>query len=138
MWRIGLGLIAALALNSAATADPIPLNIAKEVSSRCGYSPIGSVIIAGATATKEEMERGKVQVQRFMKDTDLFQNCVIAVAVALKDKLTEADKVAVQKIIDDSQKEKESIGAEYNQAVDAYNTAHPASKASTAPSKPAH
>ncbi len=140
MWRVGLGLVAALAMSSAAAADMVvaPLDIAKEVSSRCGYTPIGSVIIAGATATKEEMELGKVQVQRFMKDIDLFQNCVIAVAVALKDKLTEANKVALQKIVEESQKEKESMGVEYNQAVDAYNTAHPAAKASTAPAKPAH
>jgi alpha-N-acetylglucosamine transferase len=133
MRRIVLGMLTVLASISAAHADDAPLNISKEVSSRCGLAPLGSVIIEGKAATKDEMERAKVQVERFMTDIDLYQNCVISVAVVLKAKLSEADKVALQKLIDDSQKEKEAVGKEYNEAVDAYGAAHHTAKPSATP-----
>ena len=119
-----------------------PLDIKAEVKAKCGLVPLGAVVLDGKIATKDEMQEGKNQVTIFMEATDMFQDCVLRVAESFKDKvthkLTPKDEAVIVAIVNSSQKEKESLGKTYNEAVDAFNAAHKSNAAPSTGSAPAN
>ena len=120
------GFVVALCLIATGQAE-VTRDIRAEIKAKCGLVPIGAVVIDGAIATKDEMQEANHQVKIFMEASDLFQDCVLRVAESFKDKVTHQlapkDQAAVVAIVDQSQREKESLGNAYNEAVDAFKAA---------------
>ncbi len=106
----------------------------------CGGDPIAPAAIDGGKATEKQMKDAHDDVMNFMKSSDDYQTC-------LTDDLTRQKKAAadqknpkpldpsiaqaVTAKVDENQRAKEAVGAEYNAAVHAYKTVHP-----DAPKKP--
>ena len=119
-------LVTVTAVSSFAADDkkPKPVDIKKEINEKCGSAPFGLVDLNGKTATKEEMEEAKFQVTAFITQVDVYQECLIKLANALNERLTENDKRILGLALKQSQEEKEAVGNAYNQAVDDFNKAH--------------
>ena len=126
MSRLAWGFVVALCLIATGRAEVIR-DIKAEIKAKCGFVPIAAVVVNGAIATKDEMQEANHQVKIFVEASDMFQDCVLRVAESFKDKVTHQlapkDQAAVVKIVDQSQREKESVGNAYNEAVDAFNAA---------------
>lgn len=114
----------AFGAGAAEPKKPKPVDIKKEMSEKCGAEPYGLVDLNGKTATKEEMEEAKFQVTAFITQVDVYQECLIKLAEALKDRLSDNDKRILATSIQRSQEEKEAVGKSYNQAVDDFNVAN--------------
>jgi len=121
----------ALALGAAAAPTsssdpkkPKPVDIKKEILGKCGSMPFGLVDMNGKTATKAEMEEAKFQVTAFITQVDVYQECLLKLANALGERLTDNDKRVLAAAIQQSQSEKEAVGKAYNDAVDDYNKTH--------------
>jgi hypothetical protein len=118
-------LVAILTLAAApALADP----------SSC-YEPYAPATVDGKTATESQMKHAMSDVNDFIKASDDYQNCMNSEFIAMQKKAKESkDKTPldpsigqhVQAKIDENQKLKERVGAEFNAAVVAYKAAHPA------------
>jgi hypothetical protein len=115
--RIAAALTAAFVLTGAALADQ-PWDKCQE--------PFGPLAPDPATATAEVMREAKQEVETFMRNSDAYQDCLIRVmndrdVKDEEDKLTPGQKAHIQRKIDSNQRLKETVGAEYNEAVRAYN-----------------
>jgi hypothetical protein len=114
----------AIAAQSGEPKKPKPVDIRKEMSEKCGLPPYGLVDLNGKTATKDQMEEAKFQVTSFITQVDVYQECLLKLANALGDRLTDNDRRILGAAIQQSQEEKEAVGNAYNQAVDDYNKTH--------------
>ena len=113
------------ATSSSEPAKPKPVDIKKEILSKCGSLPYGPTLVMDAkTATKQEMENAKEDVVAFIKQSDAYQDCLLKLANSLQPNLTESDLRLIAAAIDRSQKEKEALGNDYNKLVDNYNKLH--------------
>jgi len=120
-----LSVALALGANAGEPKKPKPLDIKKEILDTCGSIPYGPTIVMDAkTATKEEMENAKQDVQTFIAQVDTYQECLVKLATRLIDRLSDNDKRVLALAVDHSQKEKEALGNDYNKLVDAYNKLH--------------
>ncbi len=119
-------LVTSTAVTSMAADDkkPKPVDIKKEINDKCGSAPFGLVDLNGKTATKEEMEEAKFQVTAFITQVDVYQECLLKLASALSERLTDNDRRILALAIKQSQEEKEAVGNAYNQAVDDFNKTH--------------
>lgn len=114
----------AFGATAAEPKKPKPVDIKKEMVDKCGPEPYGLVDLDGKTASKDEMEEAKFQVTSFITQVDVYQECLIKLANALNERLTDNDKRIMAISIDRTQKEKEAVGNSYNQAVDDFNKAN--------------
>lgn len=114
----------AFGATAAEPKKPKPVDIKKEMVEKCGAEPYGLVDLDGKTATKDEMEEAKFQVTSFITQVDVYQECLIKLANALGERLSDNDKRIMAVSIDRTQKEKEAVGNSYNQAVDDFNKAN--------------
>ena len=76
------------------------------------------------TATKEEMENAKADVEAFIIQSDVYQDCLAKLTTKFADRLSDNDKRLLAAAADRSQQEKEALGNDYNKLVDAYNKLH--------------
>lgn len=100
------------------------------------YEPIPPVAMDGAKATEAQLKSGRTDVMDFIKSSDDYQICLNSEFIAMKKKAEQSkDKTpldpsiqaGVASKLDANQKLKERVGKEYNDAVNAYNAAHPKS-----------
>jgi hypothetical protein len=98
------------------------------------YEPIPPAATDGNIATEAQMKSAHNDVLDFIKASDDYQNCLNSEYIALEKKAkaskdkTPVDpsiKAGVQTKIDNNQKMKERVGAEYNASAIAYNAKHP-------------
>lgn len=96
--------------------------------------PIPPASVDGATATKEEMTQAREDVVKFIKASDDYQTCLFAdlraqklEAVKNKKPFPQSIEDAVNQKVQDNQKLKEKVGAEYNSAAMTYKKKHPGS-----------
>jgi hypothetical protein len=108
-------------------------SVAPALADTCD-EPIAPASINGATATKEQMSQMRDDVVNFIKASDDYQSCLYSdlraqklAAEKSKDKkpLPQSVEDGVTAKVNDSQREKEKIGGEFNAAVQAYKAAHP-------------
>ncbi len=90
---------------------------------RCS-EPYAPVIPDGASASADDMAVLKSEVQQYIADSDAYQDCILAVIADPAEKMTPADKKKAQDLIFRNQKEKESVGAAYREALKTHKTAH--------------
>ena len=123
---VALAAHAAIAATSGSDPKkPKPVDIKAEILDKCGSIPYGPTIVMDAkTATKEEMQNAKEDVQTFIAQSDAYQECLLKLADSLGPRLTDNDKRILGAAIDRSQQEKEALGNDYNKLVDAYNKLH--------------
>ena len=98
------------------------------------YEPLPPAAVDGNTATEKQMKSAMSDVNDFIKASDDYQNCMNSEFIAMQKKAKESkDKTpldpsiapSVQAKIDQNQKLKERIGAEFNASVNAYKAKHP-------------
>ena len=120
--RIGLAVAALMISAVPALAD-----------SACGSDPYAPAAIDGSTATQQQMKDAHDDVMNFMKASDDYQSCLIDDLKSQKDAAAKAKdpkpldpsiEASVNKKVDDNQRMKEKVGAEFNAAVIAYKAAH--------------
>jgi hypothetical protein len=94
--------------------------------------PFAPAITPGGTATKEQMLTTQGEVREFLRASDVYQDCIIrdlalrrAEAARDKKELDQSVADAATRRIETNQREKQRVGAEYNDAVKAYAAAHP-------------
>ena len=102
--------------------------------SACGGSPFAPAALDGSKASVQQMKDAHDDVVNFMKASDDYQSCLLADLQAQKDTAAKAKdakpldpsvEANVNKKVDDNQRMKEKVGAEFNAAVVAYKAAHP-------------
>jgi hypothetical protein len=114
----------AFGASAADPKTPKPIDIKKEIVEKCGSIPYGLVDLNGALASKEQMEEGKFQVTSFITQVDVYQQCLEKLEVTNANKLTPNDKRILALAAQQSQSEKEAVGAAFNDSVCEYNQAH--------------
>ncbi|HVU21569.1 MAG TPA: hypothetical protein VHE09_12630 [Rhizomicrobium sp.] len=128
--NLSLASVMVLAMAAPALAD----------ASAC-YEPIAPAAVDGNTATEAQLMASQSDVKDFLKSSDDYQTCLISdlqeqkrQAARSKDKkpLDPSIEADVNAKIAKNQKLKEQVGAEFNNAVHAYQAKHPA------PAAPAH
>jgi hypothetical protein len=94
--------------------------------------PIVPPSIDGATATEVQMKTQGDDVRTFLRDSDVYQECLIKLlddaAKKAKDDNTDVDarlQASIQTKIQSNQLLKERVGALYNGAVGLYHKTHP-------------
>jgi hypothetical protein len=95
-------------------------------------APIAPAAPDGRTSTQAQMAAGVGDANRFMKDSDAYQTCLVDYVKAQKDlaiknktpfdKFIEADAM---KKITDNQSEKMKVGTDINGAVGVFKASHP-------------
>ncbi len=116
--------VAAAAISAPSDKKPKPVDIRKEMDEKCGSAPYGLVDLNGKEATKAEMEEAKFQVTSFVTQVDVYQECILKLAEALKARTSENDRRLLGLAIAQSQSEKEAVGAAFNDAVCEFNQKH--------------
>ncbi|HEY5337886.1 MAG TPA: hypothetical protein VIJ85_06770 [Rhizomicrobium sp.] len=100
----------------------------------CGSAPFAPAAIDGSKANEQQMKDAHDDVMNFMKASDDFQSCLLADLTRQKDEAAKAKtpkpldpsvEAGVNKSVDDNQRMKEKVGAEFNAAVAGYKAAHP-------------
>jgi len=95
--------------------------------------PYAPAAIDGSTATEAQMKGARDDVMNFMKSSDDYQSCLLDDLKAQEDAAAKAKdpkpldpsvKAGVDKKVDENQRMKEKVGAEFNAAVMAYKAAH--------------
>lgn len=88
--------------------------------------------VDGASASLDQLKAAKSAVTDFMTASDAYQDCLIAdvkarrsAAEAAKTKFDPAIAKAADAKTNESQADKERVGADFNAAVKAYRAAHP-------------
>jgi hypothetical protein len=119
-----VALSAATGTMAAEPKKPKPVDIKKEMDEKCGAAPYGLVDLDGKKASKAEMEEAKFQVTSFITQVDVYQECMLKLATALNERLTDNDRRIMGLAIAQSQDEKEAVGAAFNNAVCEYNHVH--------------
>lgn len=96
-------------------------------------APIAPAAIDGATVTADQLRGARTDVQNFIAQSDVYQECLgkeidDAKAQATADKKPFDQSLATAAVAkaDANQKMKEKVGGEFNNAVGAYKKAHPA------------
>lgn len=96
--------------------------------------PIPPAAVDGSTATKEQIQQARDDTVNFIKASDDYQSCLFADLKAQKLQAAKDKKVfpssiedAVNDKVQDNQKEKEKVGAEYNAAAVTFKNKHPGS-----------
>jgi hypothetical protein len=95
-------------------------------------APIAPVAPDGRTSTQAQMAAGIGDANRFIKDSDAYQGCLLAFVKAQKDQAAK-DKTSFDKFIEsdamkkinENQAEKVKVGAEINGAVAVFKASHP-------------
>lgn len=94
--------------------------------------PIPPAAVDGSTATKEQLTQARDDTVNFIKASDDYQSCLFAdlkaqklEAVKNKKQFPSSIEDAVNAKVQDNQKEKEKVGAEYNAAAITYKNKHP-------------
>ena len=95
-------------------------------------APIAPAAIDGATAPADQLRGARTDVQNFISQSDVYQDCLgkeidAAKAKAKADKTPFDNSIATTAMakVNDNQKMKEKVGGEFNAAVGAYKKAHP-------------
>ena len=94
-------------------------------------APIAPVSPDGRTSTQAQMMAGMGDANRFIKDSDAYQNCLVAYVKAQKDQAAK-DKTPFDKSIEDdamkkineNQAEKVKVGADINGAIAVFKASH--------------
>ncbi|MEY4878610.1 MAG: hypothetical protein RJB62_78 [Pseudomonadota bacterium] len=94
--------------------------------------PYAPVIPDGATASEEAVLAAQAQVRAFIADSDSYQNCLGVYIRQMDEEATRKRepvdatlRASMIAQISANQREKELIGAEFNEAVRVFNAAHP-------------
>lgn len=95
-------------------------------------APIAPAAPDGRTSTQAQMAAGVGDANRFMKDSDVYQTCLVDYVKAQKDQATK-DKTNFDKSIEgdamkkinDNQAEKVKVGTDINGAVGVFKASHP-------------
>lgn len=111
-------LVLAGAASASSTNDKQPKKI-EDLLAQCGMRPVAPVVPAAATLDKPKLALVKTDVQAFLSDADKYQDC-LAIVIEAPD-LTVMHKAHIVKLESQIQSEKEIIGGQYNQTVDAVN-----------------
>jgi hypothetical protein len=119
---IGLGAVAAVALAIGA-CSPKPPSCSEPVPPRT---------IDATTATEAQMQAAHDVVERFIKSSDQYQDCLVA-ALKEHDKnpsfvsrfYDDGFRTNVEKLLRANQAQKEKVGNGFNEAARTYNTLHP-------------
>jgi hypothetical protein len=95
--------------------------------------PYAPAAIDGSKATLDQMKAAQGDVKSFMSASDDYQSCLLNDLKTQKDTAAKAKdpkpldpsiEAGVNKKIDDNQRMKEKVGAEFNAAVISYKAAH--------------
>jgi len=94
--------------------------------------PIAPAAPDGHTSTQAQMAAGVGDANRFMKDSDVYQSCLVDYVKAQKDQATK-DKTTFDKSIEadamkkitENQNEKVKVGADINGAIGIFKASHP-------------
>ena len=95
-------------------------------------APIAPAAPDGRTSTQAQMAAGVGDANRFMKDSDVYQTCLVDYVKAQKDQATK-DKTTFDKSIEgdamkkinDNQTEKVKVGTDINGAIGVFKASHP-------------
>ena len=95
-------------------------------------APIAPAAPDGRTSTQAQMAAGVGDANRFMKDSDVYQTCLVDYVKAQKDQATK-DKTTFDKSIEgdamkkinDNQAEKVKVGTDINGAIGVFKASHP-------------
>ena len=95
-------------------------------------APVAPAAPDGRTSTQAQMAAGVGDANRFMKDLDVYQSCLVAYVKAQKDQAAK-DKTPFDKFIEmdamkkitENQNEKVRVGAEINSAIGVFKASHP-------------
>jgi hypothetical protein len=122
--RLILAALACVALSTPA--------LTQETAAAC-TRPTPPEKLDGATASMDQLKAAKDQTSSFIAASDTFQACVLkdladrkAAAKAAKAKFPAEQTTAANAQVDANQADKATAGENFNAAVKAYKTAHPA------------
>lgn len=110
--RLLAACIAVFLLSSAAMAG----------TERCS-EPYAPVIPDGASASAAEIKAVKREVEQYIRESDDYQSCILAVIADPDEKMSSQDKVNAMALIEANQREKEEVAAAYNAALRAHKAA---------------
>lgn len=111
-------LVLSQAAFAASTKDKPPAKI-EDLLAQCGVRPVAPVVPAAATLDKPKLALVKTDVQAFLRDADKYQDCLAIVIEAPE--ISVMHKAHIVRLESQIQSEKEIIGGQYNDAVDAVN-----------------
>lgn len=94
--------------------------------------PIAPAAPDGKTSTQAQMQAGIGDANRFIKDSDVYQQCLVDYVKAQKDQATK-DKTTfdasiesdAMKKIKENQDEKVKVGGDVNAAIGVFKASHP-------------
>jgi hypothetical protein len=122
MMRIGLALVVFLGVFAGPASAQVPCT-----------APFLPVVPDGATATQEQLNEVRQQVEVFVRESDEYQNCLVTFlrqqeAEAARDRNARVDPQLRQRtvaLVNANQSHKIRVSEEFNAAARAYNEAHP-------------
>ncbi|HRE61304.1 MAG TPA: hypothetical protein PL096_09355 [Micropepsaceae bacterium] len=120
--------LAALALSSFAFCAPALAQSADEC-----VEPYAPFIIDGTTATAEQLSENRLDVIAFLGLSDMYQECLVRLMSLEEIKNNPSALRLIEKRIEDNQREKERVGAEFNATVAAWRAQHPEPEPAPAP-----
>ena len=132
--RAGIGFVVLLGVFAGPAAAQVPCT-----------APFLPVVPDGTTATQEQLNNVRVQVEAFVRDSDEYQNCLVTYlrqteAEAARDPDERVDPAVRRRtvaLVNANQNHKIRVSEEFNAAARAYNEAHPQETDSGEPSSAA-
>lgn len=122
MMRAGFGFVVLTGLIAGSAHAQVPCT-----------APFLPVVPDGATATQEQLNGVRAQVEAFVRDSDEYQNCLVTYlrqleAEAARDPDARVDPQVRRRtvsLVNSNQGHKIRVSEEFNAAARAYNEAHP-------------
>ena len=122
MMRIGVGFVVLLGVLAGPASAQVPCT-----------APFLPVVPDGATATQEQLNDVRRQVEDFVRESDEYQNCLVTFlrqqeAEAARDPDERVDPQLRRRtvtLVNANQNHKIRVSEEFNAAARAYNEAHP-------------
>lgn len=87
-----------------------------DIDAMC-VEPYGPIVPDGATATQAQIDAARDEVLQFIKDSDVYQDCLVRMLDDRDLKLTDDQRNRIFDKIEKNQQEKESVGGAFNLAV---------------------
>ena len=95
-------------------------------------APVPPAAPNGRTISQQDLSAAATDAKNFIAQSDVYQQCLLDYVQAQKKQAVEDKKTfdpyiesSIQKKIDDNQKTKVRVGAEFNAAVSDFKMAHP-------------
>jgi hypothetical protein len=123
-WMTVSVIVAGLGLQLPTSPPALSETAMPTVGDECGVLPRAKFSIDGRKATKQQLRAAERDVVAFMAASDFYQTCVLRYSKQYEANLSNDDKQRLLALVEESQKAKETVGNDYNAAVDDFSKSH--------------